>query len=128
MQCSRCSTIWKSIKKLPGKLVFDDLGQPLYNFPINGASLDKKDCMDLYPDAEDIFPNWMPETLESKVRFRAYVDVGRSATLLIMRSHSGIIIYMDNEPIIWYIKRHNTVNSLSFGSKFVALRITVDMI
>ena len=44
------------------------------------------------------------------------------------RSHSGIIIYVNNALIIWYSKRHNTVEASIFGLEFVAIRITIDMI
>ena len=44
------------------------------------------------------------------------------------RSHSGILIYINNTPIIWYSKRQNTVESSSFGFEFIALRIATEMI
>jgi hypothetical protein len=44
------------------------------------------------------------------------------------RSHTGIIIYVNNAPILWYSKRQNTVESSSFGSEFVALRIAKEMV
>ena len=45
-----------------------------------------------------------------------------------MRSHFGIIIYVNNAPIIWYSKRQNTFEASSFGSYFVALKIATEMI
>jgi len=44
------------------------------------------------------------------------------------RSHTGIIIFVQNAPIIWYSKRQNTVESSTFGSEFVALRTARDLI
>ena len=44
------------------------------------------------------------------------------------RSRSGIIIYTNNSPIIWYIKRQNIVEASSFGSNFVDNGITTDTI
>ena len=38
------------------------------------------------------------------------------------------MIYINNAPIIWYSKRQNTVETSSFGSEYVALRICVKMI
>ena len=43
-------------------------------------------------------------------------------------SFSGIIIYVNNSPISWYSKRKNTVEASSFGSEFVAIRISTEMI
>jgi len=45
-----------------------------------------------------------------------------------MRSHSGILIYFNNALILSFSKRQNTVESSSFGSELVALRIATDMI
>ena len=44
------------------------------------------------------------------------------------RSHSGIIVYINNAPIIWYIKLQNTVEASSFVSEFLALRIDIEII
>ena len=42
--------------------------------------------------------------------------------------HSRILIYVNNALILLYSKRQNTVESSSFGSELVALRIVTDMI
>ena len=44
------------------------------------------------------------------------------------RSHTGIIIFVQNAPIMWFLKRQNTVEAATFGSKFVALRICKELI
>jgi hypothetical protein len=45
------------------------------------------------------------------------------------RSHSGIFLFVQNAPIIWYSKRQkNTVEAATFGSEFVALRICKELI
>ena len=44
------------------------------------------------------------------------------------RSQSGILIYVDNTTINFYNKIQNTVESSSFGSEFVALRISTDVV
>jgi hypothetical protein len=42
--------------------------------------------------------------------------------------HTGIIINVQNAPIVWFSKRQNTVESSNFGSEFVALRAAKDML
>jgi hypothetical protein len=44
------------------------------------------------------------------------------------RSHTGILIFCNRAPIIWFSKRQNTVETSSFGSEFIAARITVELI
>jgi hypothetical protein len=50
------------------------------------------------------------------------VDANHAGNVITRRSHTGIIIYVQNAPIIWFSKRQNMVESSSFGSEFVALR------
>ena len=40
----------------------------------------------------------------------------------------GILIYLHNALIIWFLKRQNTIESSSFGSEFVALRIAKELL
>ena len=51
-----------------------------------------------------------------------------ASNVVTRRLHSGIIIYVNNAPIIWFSKHQNTVESSTFGSKLVALRICKDLI
>ena len=44
------------------------------------------------------------------------------------RSHSGILIYVKNALINFYRKRQNKIESSSFGSEFVALRISTEVV
>ena len=56
------------------------------------------------------------------------MDTDHAGNLLTSRSHTGIIIFVNNSPIMWYSKCQNSVESTSFGSKFIALRISIEMI
>jgi len=58
----------------------------------------------------------------------AYVDANHAGNMKTRRSHTGILVYMNNAPILWYSKRQNTVESSSFGSEYIALRICTEMI
>ena len=44
------------------------------------------------------------------------------------RSQTGILIFLNKAPIVWYSKRQNTVESSTFGSKFIALKTETEMI
>ena len=44
------------------------------------------------------------------------------------RSHSGVLIYINRAPIIWFSKRQNTVESSTFGSEFVAMKQAVELV
>ena len=39
-----------------------------------------------------------------------------------------MIIFLNNAPILWFSKRQNTVETSTFGSEIVALRIAIELI
>jgi hypothetical protein len=57
-----------------------------------------------------------------------FMDADRAGCHLTHRSHSGILIFVNRAPILWFSKRQATVESSTFGSEMVALRQAVDMI
>ena len=58
----------------------------------------------------------------------AFVDANHAGNKLTRRSHTGIIIYLNCSPILWYSKAQSTVESSTFGSEFVAMRIMVELL
>ena len=56
-----------------------------------------------------------------------WVDSDHAGNRLIRRSRTGVIIFVNKAPILWYSKGQNTVESSTFGSEFVAMRQAVDM-
>ena len=70
----------------------------------------------------------MPDPRGNVVRISAFVDDNHAGNVVTRQSHSGIIIFVQNAPIIWFSKRQNTVEAATFGSEFVALRICKELI
>ena len=83
---------------------------------------------ELYPDAIDQIPHDMPQPFGEGVQISCFVDADHAGNKITRRSHTGIIIFLNSAPIIWYSKRQNTVESSTFGSELVALKQAVDMI
>ena len=75
-----------------------------------------------------MIPRHTTEALGKYAVIKSYVDANHAVNMENRRSYSVIIIYVNNAPIIWYSKLQNTVEASSFGSDFVALRITTEMI
>ena len=113
-------------KKQIGRIVFDAsipyIDERIFNTNEDGA------WKDFYPDAEEMRPLNAPEPRGKSISSTCYTDADHAGNLMTRRSHSGIIIYLNNTPVIWYSKRQNTVESSSFGSEFIALRIATEMI
>eukprot|EP00978_Attheya_sp_CCMP212_P000994 scaffold2061_cov62-Attheya_sp.AAC.3 len=70
-----------------------------------------------------------PEALGNPVVISVFVDADHAGNVVTRRSQTGILIYVNNAPIpiIWYTKKQNTVEAATYGSEFVAARITVEM-
>jgi hypothetical protein len=86
------------------------------------------DWKEFYGDVEEELPPNMPEPRGHSVIISAFVDANHAGNVVTRRLHSGIFIFVQNALIIWFSKRQNTVESATFGSKFVALRICKDLI
>ena len=56
------------------------------------------------------------------------VDIDHAGDKVNRRSQTGILLYLNSAPIIWYSKRHSTVEISTFGSEFVALRLASELI
>jgi hypothetical protein len=81
-----------------------------------------------YPDAAEPMPPNMPEARGHSVVTSCYVDADHAGCRVTRRSHTGLLIFVNNAPIIWFSKRQNTVESSTFGSEFIALKIAIDQI
>jgi hypothetical protein len=86
------------------------------------------DWRSFYPDAKEELPENMPEPRGKAVQIIVFVDASHGCDLLTRRSRTGILIYINRSPIIWFSKKQNTVETSSFGSEFTALRTAIEMI
>jgi len=73
-------------------------------------------------------PYNMPLPLGKSVDISVIVNADHAGKKVTRRSYTGIIVYCNLSPISWYSKRQNIVETSTFGSEFVALRIATEMI
>ena len=69
----------------------------------------------------------MPEPLGHPVHIYVFVDANHAGNLVTRRSHTGVLLYVQISPIVWLSQRQITVETSTFGSEFVALRIARDL-
>jgi hypothetical protein len=86
------------------------------------------DWKEFYPGAAEAIPPNMPEPRGKSVLTTCFVDADHAGCKLTRRSHSGVLIFVNRAPILWFSKRQATVESSTFGSESVALRIAIDLI
>jgi hypothetical protein len=86
------------------------------------------DWVSHYPGAKEAIPTNKPEPRGKSVVTRCYVDADHAGCLATRRSHTGVLIFVNEAPIIWFSKRQNTVESSTFGSEFIALKQAIDLV
>ena len=57
-----------------------------------------------------------------------FTDADHAGCRITRRSHTGILIFCNRSPILWFSKRQTTVESSTFGSEIVAMQIAVEMV
>jgi hypothetical protein len=87
------------------------------------------DWREYYPDAKEVIPPDVPEIRGWKpVMMTTFVDADHAGCRVTRQSQTGIIIFLNWAPIIWYSKRQNTVETSTFSSEFIALKAAVEVI
>lgn len=86
------------------------------------------DWTEFYQDAKESIPPNAPQPRGNPVQINAFVDANHARNGVTRRSHTGILLYLNTAPIVWYSKAQMTVESSTFGSKFIAMCIAVDLI
>ena len=62
-----------------------------------------------YPKAKEQLPPNMPEPRGISVQINMFTDASHEDDLVIHRSCSSIIIFIEKAPIIWYTNKQNTI-------------------
>ena len=57
-----------------------------------------------------------------------FADANHAAYKVTRRSQTGILIFCNQAPKLWFSKRQNSVESSTFGSEFTALKNTVELV
>ena len=83
---------------------------------------------DFYRDAKEQVPIDMPPPRGCAVSTRCFVDADHTSNTVTRRSQTRILIFLNWAPIVWYSKRQNTMETSTFGSEFIALRMAVEHI
>jgi hypothetical protein len=110
-------------KHIESKIVFDPLEKDFSDVPWAHA-----DWKLFYPDiAGEVLPSNRPKPLGNLVQLNMFCDAAHATCHVTRRSTTGIIIFINGAPILWYSKRQNTIESSVFGSEFVALKIASEL-
>jgi hypothetical protein len=105
-------------------MVFDDT-----KATFDGKRFKKCDWSKLYPYAARPVPNDILEPRGKAVTVNCFVDADHAGCQVTHRSHTSVIVFVNRALLLWYSKWQNTaVESLTFRSEYIALKMAVDMV
>jgi len=114
------------LKSSKGRIVFNGKSMVIDSAIFN--NFNREEWIDFYSDGREELPIRMPEPLGKPVQVIAYVDANHAGNIKTRTSHTGVLNYINQAPIIWYSKRQNTVEASNFGSEYIALRTCTEMV
>ena len=79
------------------------------------------DCIPLLPS-----PANMPEARGQGVTMRAFVDADHATDSMTRKSRTGFLVYVNSAPVYWLSKKQTGVETSSFGSEFIAMKLCVE--
>jgi hypothetical protein len=56
-----------------------------------------------------------------------FVDSDHAGDKVTRRSRTGVLIYLNRAPILWYSKKQNSIETSTFGSEFTAMKTGVEL-
>eukprot|EP00980_Cylindrotheca_fusiformis_P022020 scaffold8906_cov77-Cylindrotheca_fusiformis.AAC.1 len=88
----------------------------------------KFEWVDFYKDAREEIPDDVPEPLGKEVSVHCFVDASHASDVATRRSQTGILIFVNKAPIIFFSKRQNSVETSTFGSEFTAMKQATELV
>jgi hypothetical protein len=106
-----------------GRILFDPTDPNYDDIDFPGHN----DWTDLYPDAMEAIPEEAPTSKNKKLlKLTVIVDASHASDMITRRSVTGYLLFIGITPIKWYSKRQNTVETSTYGSELVAMRIALE--
>ena len=96
---------------------------PNMKTPLNNVNWDEQ-----YPGVREELPPDAPLPKGKPLKITCYSDSDHAGDLVTRRSTTGILLFVNNTPIKWYSKRQNTIESSTYGSELVSLRIATELV
>jgi len=112
-------------KHYSGHLIIDPKEAPIRNKATFNLG---HNWVEFYPDACEDIPYDKPHPTGNLATLTCYVDADHARDKVTCRSVTGIILLLNNTPIIWVSKRQKTVETSTYGSELIAAWIAVDLL
>jgi hypothetical protein len=116
--------IFAYLKKHPqSTMIFDDT-EPSFD----ESRFTEVDWSGHYDNVSEPMPPNAPEYRGKKVSMTCFVDASHANCQVTRRSWTGVMIFVNRAPMLWYSKKQYTVESSTFTSEFVAARVATEIV
>ena len=105
------------------KLCFDP-----QHLTLNDRQFALHDRYDLYWNAKQAVPADAPNSRGDVVSIYCFVEADHAGNIATRRSQTGVQIFVNKAPIIWYSKQQNTVETSKFSGEFIDLKTATELI
>ena len=116
--------IFGYLKTSPRRRLFFDPDHP----KISEDRFQRFDWIDFYKGAVEQLPMDAPVPRGWEVSIHCFVDASHASDKATRRSQTGILMFINKAPVIFYSKRQNSVETSTFGSEFTACKQAVELI
>ena len=69
-----------------------------------------------------------PKPKGRAIKISCFVDSDHGGDQINQISRTGILVLLNSDPIMWYLKQKNTVDNSTFCSEFLAINQAVEML
>ncbi len=89
---------------------------------------EKPNWNQFYPHAKDDIPPDLPEARGKVIQQIMFVDASHAANVVTRQSRTGVLIFLNRAPILWFSKKQSTIKTSLFGSEFQALKVGMELL
>ena len=112
------------LDKAPRRRLFFDPLAPA----ISEQRFQQCEWVDFCRDAKEETPLNMPEPRGRELGIHCFLDASHAAEKATRRSQTGMLIFVNQAPIIFFSKRQNSVETSTFGSEFAACKQSAELV
>jgi hypothetical protein len=76
----------------------------------------------MYGEVKEALPPDAPLPFGKEVDLSLYVDSDHAGEKFTRRSWTGLVIYLNMAPVVWFFNQQPTVDSSVFGAEFFAMK------
>ena len=116
--------MFRSLKANPKRKLYLDPQHP----QVDKRLFQSYDWYDFYRGAEEAVPGDMPPPRGESVSTHCFVDSDHAGNTVTRTSQTGLLLFVNRAPIIWYSMHQNTVEASTFGSEFIAMKTALEQI